>query len=213
MEYWLKEEGGSTFRFPVVPSSFDSDLKTSITSVQANAIGEIGMFSGLNLASYSFSSFFPNQQYSFVDYRNFPSPYECVKIIRKWMENGTVVRFIVTDTDINFEVIIEDFSYKEQDGTRDVYFDIKFKEYRRIVINKQVIQTTPAKPEDSKPRPEPETTTPTQRTYTVVKGDCLWNIAKKYYGSGSSYTKIYNANKDKIKDPNRIYPGQVLIIP
>lgn len=49
--------------------------------------------------------------------------------------------------------------------------------------------------------------------YTVVKGDCLWNIAKKFYGSGAQYTKIYNENKDKIKNPNLIYPGQVLIIP
>lgn len=50
-------------------------------------------------------------------------------------------------------------------------------------------------------------------TYTVVSGDCLWNIAKKFYGSGAQYTKIYNANKDKIKNPNLIYPGQVLVIP
>lgn len=50
-------------------------------------------------------------------------------------------------------------------------------------------------------------------TYMVVKGDCLWNIAKMFYGSGAQYTKIYNANKDKIKNPNLIYPGQVLTIP
>ncbi len=50
-------------------------------------------------------------------------------------------------------------------------------------------------------------------TYTVVKGDCLWNIAKKFYGRGAQYVKIYNANKDKIKNPNLIYPGQVLTIP
>ncbi|WP_294215528.1 phage tail protein [Pseudobutyrivibrio sp.] len=61
-----------------------------------------------------------------------------------------------------------------------------------------------------------ETQTPkatTSDTYTVVKGDCLWNIAKKYYGKGSQYTKIYNANKSIIKNPNLIYPGQVLTIP
>ena len=45
------------------------------------------------------------------------------------------------------------------------------------------------------------------------KADTLWAIAKKYYGSGSQYTKIYNANKDKIKNPNLIYPGQVIKIP
>lgn len=50
-------------------------------------------------------------------------------------------------------------------------------------------------------------------TYTVVKGDCLWNIAKKFYGSGPKYTVIYNANKGIIRNPSLIYPGQVLTIP
>lgn len=52
-----------------------------------------------------------------------------------------------------------------------------------------------------------------QRTYTVKKGDCLWNIAKKFYGKGSAYTKIYDANTNKIANPNLIYPGQVFVIP
>lgn len=52
-----------------------------------------------------------------------------------------------------------------------------------------------------------------QRTYTVKKGDCLWNIAKKYYGDGSKYKKIYDANTKKIADPNLIYVGQVFVIP
>ena len=52
-----------------------------------------------------------------------------------------------------------------------------------------------------------------QRTYTVKKGDNLWKIARQYYGKGALYTKIYEANKDKIKNPSLIYPGQVFVIP
>ena len=52
-----------------------------------------------------------------------------------------------------------------------------------------------------------------QRTYTVKKGDCLWNIAKKFYGNGSAYTKIYDANTNKIANPNLIYPGRAFVIP
>ena len=37
------------------------------------------------------------------------------------------------------------------------------------------------------------------KTYTVKSGDCLWNIAKKYYGNGAQYTKIYNANKGELE--------------
>ena len=51
------------------------------------------------------------------------------------------------------------------------------------------------------------------KTYTVVRGDSLWKISKKYYNNGNQYNKIYNANRDKIKNPSLIYPGQVLTIP
>mgnify|MGYP001408433884 CR=1 FL=1 len=52
-------------------------------------------------------------------------------------------------------------------------------------------------------------------SYTVVKGDCLWNIAKKpvIYGDPFKWPKIYRANKDKIRDPDLIYPRQVFKIP
>lgn len=71
--------------------------------------------------------------------------------------------------------------------------------------------TTPKKP--TKKVQSSSKASSAKRKYTVKKGDCLWNIAKKYYGSGAQYTKIYNANKDKIKNPNLIYVGQVFIIP
>lgn len=51
------------------------------------------------------------------------------------------------------------------------------------------------------------------RKYTVRKGDTLWAIAKNYYGNGAKYTKIVDANKSLIKNPNLIYVGWVLTIP
>ena len=50
-------------------------------------------------------------------------------------------------------------------------------------------------------------------TYTVVKGDSLWKIARKYLGKGARYTEIFELNKDKISNPNYIYPSQVLVMP
>ena len=84
---------------------------------------------------------------------------------------------------LNMEATIESFVWGEQDATGDIYYTCN-------------IQATN-----------------TARTYTVKRGDCLWKIAKQFYGSGAQYTKIYNANRDKIKNPNLIYPNQVLTIP
>lgn len=53
------------------------------------------------------------------------------------------------------------------------------------------------------------------KEYIVRKGDCLWGISKKaeIHGNPSMWRKIYEANKNIIKDPNLIYPGQRLVIP
>ena len=51
------------------------------------------------------------------------------------------------------------------------------------------------------------------RTYTVVSGDSLSKIAKKIYGDGGRWKEIWEANKDTIKNPDLIHPGQVLKIP
>lgn len=50
-------------------------------------------------------------------------------------------------------------------------------------------------------------------TYVVVKGDSLSKIAQRAYGDGKKWRKIYEANRDVIKDPDLIYPGQSLRIP
>jgi nucleoid-associated protein YgaU len=51
------------------------------------------------------------------------------------------------------------------------------------------------------------------RRLHVVRGDTLWNIARAHYGEGLRYTAIFNANKEQIRDPNLIYPGQVFALP
>jgi nucleoid-associated protein YgaU len=61
--------------------------------------------------------------------------------------------------------------------------------------------------------PPPETTKGTAGTYTVQKGDSLWKIAERHYGDGSQWRRIYEANRDQIKDPDLIHPGQIFAIP
>ena len=49
--------------------------------------------------------------------------------------------------------------------------------------------------------------------YKVAKGDTLQKISQKFYGTTKKWSKIYNANRDVLSGPNRIYPGQTLSIP
>jgi nucleoid-associated protein YgaU len=50
-------------------------------------------------------------------------------------------------------------------------------------------------------------------SYLVRRGNSLWWIARRMYGEGVRYTAIYSANRDLIRDPNLIYPGQVFKLP
>ena len=54
---------------------------------------------------------------------------------------------------------------------------------------------------------------PASTTYTVKAGDTLDKIAVKVYGDSNQWRRIYKANQDRLKSPNRIYPGQKLVIP
>lgn len=62
----------------------------------------------------------------------------------------------------------------------------------------------------AEPEKEPE---PEKQFYTVVAGDTLSKIAKQVYGNANKYPVIFEANKPMLKHPDKIYPGQVLVIP
>jgi nucleoid-associated protein YgaU len=59
----------------------------------------------------------------------------------------------------------------------------------------------------------PQTGQHSGETYTVQPGDTLSGISKRFYGNAGQYMKIFEANKDKLKNPDEIKPGQQLLIP
>ena len=63
------------------------------------------------------------------------------------------------------------------------------------------------------PEPKAEEEKEKIEFYEIVKGDTLGAIAKRYYGKASLYTRIHEANKELVPDPDRIYPGQKIKIP
>jgi hypothetical protein len=77
----------------------------------------------------------------------------------------------------------------------------------------------PVAPTPAPPPPVPvpaaggEAPPPPPDTVTIRRGDNLWIIARRVYGAGIRYTTIYAANREQIRDPNLIYPGQVFIVP
>ena len=219
MEIYLGTDNDK-IRFPVVPPSIGVNRSNNIDTESVIKLGEVPIFNGTSLKTIEFTSFFPNQEYSFCDYTGFMKPYEFSEKIQKWMYEGKPLRVIVTDSPTNMQCLIQQFDTVEQDGTRDLYFTLNLLEYRPIEVpslsssntssNSNNIQNT------SRPNETNNNSSSSQKTHKVVKGDTLYDIAKKYYGNGSLYTKIKEANKAKypsLAKNNIIQVKWELIIP
>jgi nucleoid-associated protein YgaU len=68
-------------------------------------------------------------------------------------------------------------------------------------------------PSAASSKSQPSVTVDTIETATVSRGDSLWRISRKTYGAGNRYTVIHSANKEQIRDPDLIYPGQIFVLP
>ena len=161
-------------------------------------------------------------------------------ILERLKTSKSTTQFIMTRTapngkllfDTNIKVSVEDYTISENAANGlDLSVEVELKQYRdystkTIKVETETKRTTATVTTQTQQtnkttttkaatvtKDRAATTAPKATTYTVKKGDTLWGIAKKYLGNGAKYTLIYNANKDKIKNPNLIYVGQTLTIP
>lgn len=208
---------------PVTPEKFTLSVNNANKTITLINEGEVNVLKEAGLTDLEFDALIPAVQYPFAKYEDgfkpinyFTDHFEDLKTSKKPFQ------FVITRRmpnkkvlfNTNMTVSLESYTIKEDAKQGfDLVVSFKLKQYKSFgtkiikVSNKKATSTTTNRDTTSSPAPENET------TYTVKKGDCLWNIAKKFYGDGSKYTEIYNANKDKIKNPNLIYVGQVLVIP
>lgn len=181
MEIWLKYEDDS-YRFAILPTSFEIQGQQGNTIVTVHSVGEINLLGNANLKTVELSSFFPSQEYSFCQYTGFNlDPYVYVRKIEKWKKKKYTPRLIITETNINMPVSIENFYYGENDGSGDVYFTLSLKEYKELSYTKRAVKKAKT------------------IKYTIKKGDTLKKIAKEKTGKSSNWKKIYTQNKSVIE--------------
>lgn len=212
---------------PIAPSKLTVKINNANKTVTLIDEGQINLLKKAELTDLEFECRIPQEPFPFAVYKSgfkgadyFLDYFEALKTDQKPFQ------FIVCRTrptgkklfDTNMKVSMEDYKITEdaKEGF-DLIVDIKLKQWRDYGTKTVNISFDMEKPRASI-EPQRETgasPAPSEaQTYTVVKGDCLWNIAKKFYGNGSKYSVIYNANRSVIGgNPNLIYPGQVLTIP
>lgn len=204
---------GKEIIIPVLPS------KLKVTSAGDNdtdtvlGLGEVLILRQKRLRTVSWDSFCPAHSAPYAPGVITP-PLELIRAIQTARDALQPVRLLITgtDLDINVRMGIESFDYEERSGELgDLYYSIKLSEWKDYSPRRIVLQEKKPTAKDPSRAGQPNGM---PKTYTVVKGDCLWYIAKRFYGKGGEWPKIYSANKAIIGgNPNLIYPGQVFTIP
>ena len=213
---------------PVTPSKLTTKINNGNDTVKLINEGEINLPKLAELTDFDFECDLPQVKQPYAVYKSgFQGADYFLNQFEELKSSMKPFQFIVCRRkpdgkklfNTNIKVTLEDYKIVEdaKEGF-DVKVKVSLKQWKdwgtktiKISISSQKPK---AAPEPVRP-PSPAAPTPSaSQTYTVVRGDCLWNIAKKFYGSGAKYTVIYNANKGVIGgNPNLIYPGQVLTIP
>lgn len=212
-------------QLPIAPPSLTIKIKNQNKTVTLINEGEVNILKMAGLTELSFEIRIPQTKLPFASYSGgFKGAEYFLNKLERLKTGQSSFQFIVSRVlpngkslfDTNIKVSLEDYEIKEEaDDGFDVVVGVKLKQYRSYGTKTVKISPPPspaAKPVAQATVDRPADP-PKKTTYTVVAGDCLWNIAKKYLGNGAKYTEIYNLNKDKIKNPNLIYVGQVLTMP
>lgn len=200
-----------TYRLPVNPEEISRSRNMDSETHRMLSGNQVVIPVGVSLEEFSFESEFPHSE-RFYTNQGFLDADTWQKMLEKWQVEKRVVRFISSNGgryDISKEVLVTQVQEVEKAGEEgDKYLSINLLEYKAPVKRYVAVQTIKKRAQEIK-----NPAVASGKTHTVVKGETLCGLARKYYGNGSQYTKIYQANRDKIKNPNLIYPGQLLTIP
>lgn len=213
MDVYLTGNNNYTFHFPVNPlEKIYLDNEKKYTTADIVDFGEVDLNEkGKKIKELSFNTLFPLEyNESYCRYIDIPNPNESVELLNKWKDSESPVRLIITDFEFNELVNLAKFTYEERAGeVGDKYVSLTFRTHRDLNV-----EYVGESNNESTLNARADNTTNDTRYHTVGGNDCLWNLAKQYYGDGSRWPEIYNANRDLIgSNPNLIIDGTRLVIP
>ena len=169
---------------PVTPDTYQWTVGKRIETININALGDVYRPGGMTRFSGNLDFLLPAQDYPWMEAGSHAEPQYYLDYLNAWAADGKVIRMVITGTEINTLIYIEDVTQSEKDGTGDRYVTVAIREYCDL-----------------------------EAKDTIVSGDTLSVICRRYYGKSSA--KYYNAlaKYNGIKNPHLIYPGVTIQVP
>ena len=214
---WL----GAGFELPIPPEKLKMKISGKNKEVILASGQAINLLKSPGLTEFSFEFCIPlGEQYPWQNAKGSVSMLD--KLEKMKVEKQTFAFVVDRKTFAGKQMFctsitaaLEDYTVTEEGKNgNDIMVSVSLKtapSYQTVKVSiDQKSKTVTTETKSSRPGKNPNTG---KTSYTVQKGDSLYNIAKKYLGDGRRWKEIYNLNKDKIKNPNLIYAGQKLTLP
>lgn len=167
--------------------------------------GTVNVWGGRGLREVRLTTFLPWPSSPFYDGQ---SPEGVLAKLRRWQDSGDPVRLIVSGSDINDAFLIEDVTEVLREGDRDVGLTLTLREYKFKSALAALAGGAGGTASAGGTVREDRRVMPA--TYTVKKGDTLWDIACRFYGDGTKWGDL--AKKNGVADPRKLPVGKVLTL-
>ena len=194
---------------PVTPDTYQWTVGKRIETININALGDVYRPGGMTRFSGNLDFLLPAQDYPWMEAGSHAEPQYYLDYLNAWAADGKVIRMVITGTEINTLIYIEDVTQSEKDGTGDRYVTVAIREYCDL----EAKEVAAAGGTQNNGRANDASSSRKTQSYTIVSGDTLSVICRRYYGKSSA--KYYNAlaKYSGIKNPHLIYPGVTIQVP
>lgn len=216
---------------PVTPEKLNISIKNQNKTVNLVDGSEFNILKTPGLSEISFDCLLPNVRYPFAIYESnvFQPAHYYLQIFEELKINKSNFKFRVIRHDgfgnTSFDCALESYTVKEDAKNGfDFLVSVKLKQYSYKKTNILSFTNDADNSAVTIQEERPVSKTKGTKSYTIVSGDTLWGIAKKYYGDGSRYTEIYADNTEVIENAAKargrasssnghwIYPGTVITV-